>query len=74
MTTEWAKATAFYDKMMDFALWLEEEKDGPARFKQTINFLLAHLEAGDVPEKITPVACSRGMFYAPPAQNNEEGG
>ncbi len=74
MTQEWAQANAFYDKMMDFALWLEDEKDGVAHFKQTVDFLLAHLGAGDLPEQITPVGCSRGMFYAPLPQNNEEGG
>ena len=74
MTSEWAQGNAIYDKMMDFATWLEDEKDGVTHFKQTIDFILAHMEAGDVPEKITPVACSRGIFRAPPAQNNEEGG
>jgi len=74
MTSEWAQGNAIDDKMMGFATWLEDEKDGVTHFKQTVDFLLAHLEAGDVPEKITPVACSRGIFRAPPAQNNEEGG
>jgi len=44
MSKEWLQAITFYDKMMDFAGWLEDEKEGPARFKQTIDFILAHLE------------------------------
>ena len=44
MSKEWLQAQAFYDKMMEFAGWLEDEKEGPARFKQTIDFILAHLE------------------------------
>ena len=50
MSKEWREANAFYDKMMEFAAWLENEKEGPARFKQTIDFILAHLEEGDVKE------------------------
>ena len=46
MSKEWLQAQAFYDKMMDFAGWLEDEKEGPARFKQTIDFILAHEEGG----------------------------
>ena len=44
MSREWLQAQVFYDKMMEFAGWLEDEKEGPARFKQTIDFILAHLE------------------------------
>lgn len=43
MSKDWLQAQAFYDKMMEFASWLEDEKEGPARFKQTIDFILAHL-------------------------------
>jgi hypothetical protein len=46
MSKEWLQAITFYDKMMDFAGWLEDGKEGPARFKQTIDFILAHLEEG----------------------------
>ncbi len=46
MSKEWLKAQAFYDKMMEFAGWLEDEKEGTARFKQTIDFILAHEEGG----------------------------
>ncbi len=69
------EANAVYDKMMNFAAWLEDEKEGPARFKETIDFLLAHLQEGDVAKPPEPVACSRGMMRAPQARNNnEEGG
>ena len=44
MSKEWLQAITFYDKMMDFAGWLEDEKEGTARFRQTIDFILAHLE------------------------------
>ncbi|MDP2729167.1 MAG: hypothetical protein Q8O55_01635 [Dehalococcoidales bacterium] len=44
----WFQAQAYYDKMMNFALWLEGEKEGPAHFKQTVDFILANLQAGDV--------------------------
>ncbi len=75
MSKEWREAEAFHNKMMEFAAWLEDEKEGPAHFKQTVDFILAHLEAGDMPEKITPVACSRGLLHAPPHRNNTgEGG
>jgi len=47
MSKEWLKANAFYDRMMDFAAWLEDEKEGPTRFKQTVDFILDHLEEGD---------------------------
>jgi len=43
MSTEWLQAQAYYDKMMEFADWLEDEREGPARFRQTIDFILAHL-------------------------------
>ncbi len=48
MSQEWLKANAFHDKMMEFAAWLEDEKEGPARFKQTVDFILAHLQEGGV--------------------------
>ena len=69
MSKEWLQAQAFYDKMMEFAGWLEDEIEGTARFKQTIDFILAQLEEGDVkkPEEVAPVACSRGIMRAPPA-------
>jgi hypothetical protein len=41
MSKEWLKANAFYDKMMEFAGWLEDDKDGVAHFRQTVDFLLA---------------------------------
>ncbi len=68
MSKAWLKANAFYDKMMEFAAWLEDEKDGPDRFKQTVDFLLAHFQEGDLPKKTTPVACSRGIMRAPPQE------
>jgi len=46
MSKEWLKANAFYDKMMEFAAWLEDGKEGPAHFKQTVDFILAHEEGG----------------------------
>jgi len=46
MTKEWLQANAFYDKMMEFAAWLEDEKEGLAHFKQTVDFILAHEEGG----------------------------
>ena len=42
MTQEWLKANAFYDKIMEFAEWLEDKKEGVAHFKQTVDFLLAN--------------------------------
>jgi hypothetical protein len=42
MTQEWLKANAFYDKIMEFALWLEDKKDGVAHFRQTVDFFLAN--------------------------------
>ena len=44
MSKEWLQAITFYDKMMEFAAWLEDEKEGLAHFKQTVDFILAHLE------------------------------
>lgn len=41
MSQEWFKANAFYDKIMEFAAWLEDKKDGVTHFKQTVDFLLA---------------------------------
>jgi hypothetical protein len=42
MTREWLKANAFYDKIMEFAEWLEDKKEGVAHFRKTVDFLLAH--------------------------------
>ena len=42
MTREWLKANAFYDKIMEFAEWLEDKKAGVAHFRQTVDFLLAN--------------------------------
>lgn len=64
MSKEWLRANAFYDKMMEFAKWLEDDKEGPARYGQTIDFVLAHLEEADVHSEAL-VACSRGIFRAP---------
>jgi len=44
MSKDWREAEDRYNKMMEFAGWLEDEKEGLARFKQTIDFILAHLE------------------------------
>jgi hypothetical protein len=48
MSKEWLKANAFYDKIMDFALGLEDKKNGVAHFKQTVDFLLANKKQGCV--------------------------
>ncbi|GAI60669.1 unnamed protein product, partial [marine sediment metagenome] len=69
MSKEWLQAITFYDKMMEFAGWLEDEIEGTARFKQTIDFILAHLEEGDSASPPAPVACSRGLLRTPPARN-----
>ena len=42
MKEEWLKANAYYNKIMDFASWLEDKKNGVAHFKQTVDFLLAN--------------------------------
>jgi hypothetical protein len=42
MTQEWLKANAFYDKIMEFALWLEDKKEGVTHFKKTVDFFLAN--------------------------------
>ena len=42
MSQEWLQAQAFYDKMMEFAEWLEDKKEGVAHFRQTVDFLLAN--------------------------------
>jgi hypothetical protein len=47
MSKEWLKANASYDKMMEFAGWLEDQRDGVAHFRGTVDFLLAHLESGN---------------------------
>ena len=41
MTEEWLKANTYYDKIKEFASWLEDKKDGVANFGETIDFLLA---------------------------------
>ena len=71
MSKEWLSANAFYDKMMEFATWLEDKKEGLARFKQTVDFILAHLKEGDLkePGEVTPIACSRGLLRTPQAHN-----
>ncbi len=64
---EWLKAQSFYDKMVNFAEWLEDEKAGPARFSETVDFILANIKDGDVkrPEEVVPQGCSRGIMRAP---------
>jgi hypothetical protein len=42
MTQEWLKADAFYGKIMEFALWLENKKEGVTHFKKTVDFFLAN--------------------------------
>jgi hypothetical protein len=41
MSKEWLKANVYYDKIMEFAAWLEDSKNGVAHFKETLDFLLA---------------------------------
>jgi hypothetical protein len=41
MSREWRQANTFYDKIMEFAAWLEDKQTGVAHFRQTIDFLLA---------------------------------
>jgi hypothetical protein len=41
MSQEWLKANAYYDKIMNFASWLEDKKEGVAHFRQMVDFLLA---------------------------------
>ncbi len=48
MSEEWLKANTFYNKIMEFALWLEDKKEGVDHFRQTIDFLLAKREQGGV--------------------------
>ena len=67
MSKDWLAANTFYDKMMEFAAWLEDEKEGPDHFRQTVDFLLAHLEEGDVHKPPEPQGCSRGIMLAPQA-------
>jgi len=50
MARDWKAAEAFYDKALDFASWLENEKSGPAHFKETIDFLLDNLNKDDYAE------------------------
>lgn len=71
MTKLWREAQAYYDKAMEFAAWLENEKDGPARFKQTVDFLISHLKEEDYnePNKVARIACSRGLLRAPQPRN-----
>jgi hypothetical protein len=44
MSKEWLKANTYHDKIMGFAAWLEEKKDGVAHFRETVDFLLAKSE------------------------------
>jgi hypothetical protein len=48
MSQEWLKANAYYDKIMNFASWLEDKKNGVAHFRETVDFLLAKKEQGGV--------------------------
>ena len=48
MSQEWLKADAYYDKIIKFAEWLEDKKDGVAHFKETLDFLLAPYKRGGV--------------------------
>ncbi len=66
MSEDWLQAQAFYDTVMNFASWLEDETKGPAHFKETVDFMLAHLKEGDLPEPTPPMACSRGLLLTPP--------
>ena len=42
MKEEWLKANAYYDKIMEFAGWLEDKKQGVGHFRETVDFLLAN--------------------------------
>ena len=42
MSQEWLKADAYYDKIIKFAEWLEDKKDGVVHFQQTIDFILVN--------------------------------
>ena len=48
MSKEWRQAIAFHDKIMEFADWLEDKKQGVAHFRQTIDFLLANKEESGI--------------------------
>ena len=48
MSKEWLKANVFYNKIMEFAAWLEDKKKGVAHFRETVDFLLAKSEQGGV--------------------------
>lgn len=48
MTADWKVAESRCDKMMDFATWLEDKKEGPQRFKQVVDFILAHTKKKDI--------------------------
>ena len=48
MSKEWLKANVYYDKIMEFAAWLEDKKDGVAHFRETVDFLLAKKKQGGV--------------------------
>ena len=48
MSKEWLKADAYYDKIIKFAEWLEDKKEGVAHFKETLDFLLAPYKRGGV--------------------------
>ena len=42
MKEEWLKANDHYDKIMEFAAWLEDKKQGVGHFRETVDFLLAN--------------------------------
>ena len=48
MSKEWLKSNVFYNKIMEFAAWLENKKNGVAHFRQTVDFLLAKKQQGGV--------------------------
>ncbi len=71
MTKAWQEAQVFYDKAIDFAKWLEDKSEGPARFRQTVDFLLAKLmeEEYEEPNLVSQVAGSRGLLRTPRTGN-----
>ena len=44
MSKERRQANTYYDKIMEFAAWLEDKKNGVAHFRETVDFLLAKRE------------------------------
>ncbi len=53
MTADWTVAERIYDEMMDFAAYLEDDKEGPSRFKKIVDFILAHIPKVGEDEKET---------------------